>query len=106
MNLIKTLKSKFESLIDRVDDYRITHVLVTVTGNKINCMESIDLYSDEDRIIVAKCRIGIKTKLVTINANNVEYTIENFEGKTWSQLNGIAFNGETKIEVDDNRMFG
>ena len=43
---------------------KITHTLVTVTGDRIDCYESVELLSDEDIIVVAKVKVDGKTQLL------------------------------------------
>ena len=68
----------------------ISHILITKIGDKIKCLDSIELYdSEENKIIVAKCHIRLKTKLVTINFENVEYIIESYTDDIWNNLLNI-----------------
>lgn len=97
---INNCRSEINSLLDRIRGKEITHTFVTVDGDKIKCIDSIELYSDETKIIIAKCQIGLKTSLVTINEENIRYTIEDFDDEVWKTLRNMPTNFETN-ETDD-----
>ena len=58
--LITNCKCKINSLLNRARGKEITHIIITTSGRKIKCYESIELFSDETKILVAKCLIKMK----------------------------------------------
>lgn len=108
MNKIKSLinncKSEINSLLNRVMGEGITHIIIT-NGNKIKCYESIELFSDETKIIVAKCLIKMKKRIITINDNNIDYISEKYNNDIWNQMINITNTNDDEI-IDDNRLYG
>ena len=102
--LINNCQCEINSLLDRVRDKEITHIIVTTNGTKIKCYESIELFSDEIKIIVAKCLVGMKDKIITINDDNVEYILEKYNNDVWNQVMNIA-NIDNVDEKTDDRNY-
>ena len=101
--LINNCKSEINSLLDRVKGKEITHIIVTTDGNKIECYESIELYSDETKILVATCKIGNKKSVITINGDNINYIYEKYNNDTWNEILNIA-NIDNSIIMKDYTM--
>lgn len=99
MNKIKLLindcKCEINSLLDRVRGKEITHIIVTINGDKIKCYESIELYDNEIKIIVAKCLIGLKQRIIIITDDKIDYIFENYNDDVWNQVKSI-------INIDDS----
>ena len=102
--LIINCKSKVKSLLSRIRGKEITHTLVTNNGDKIKCSESIELYSNETKIIVAKCLRGIKEYIITINSDNIDYVLEKYDDDVWDQILNITVN--TDDNVVEDRLYG
>lgn len=108
MNKIKSLvlncKSKINSLLNRVKGKEITHILMTTSGDKIKCHESIEVFSNEAKFMLAKCQIGIKQYIITIDDNNINYILEKYDDKTWNRVLNIGnIDDEETIE---NGLYG
>lgn len=99
-----TIKSKIESILDRIKPEEITHTIVTKTGHEIKCYSSIQLYEGEVKIIVAKCRIGLKDRLITILDDNIEYISESYNDEAWDSLINIQPVNEDNVK--ENRLYG
>ncbi len=98
LNIMNCL-CEINSLLNRIRGKEITHILVTNTGQKIKCVESIELFEGEIKIIVAKCQIGLKNHLITIYDDNVEYITEPYDDKTWNTIiNMKPMNNDVDIE--------
>jgi len=93
MNKIKLLitncKSEINSLLDRAKGAEITHIIVTVNGDKIKCYESVELFSDETKILVATCKIGNKKSIISIDSNNINYIYEKYNDNSWTEVLNI-----------------
>ena len=100
--LITNCKSKINSLLNRVRGKEITHIIVTSNGDKIKCYDSIELYDEENKIMVIKCQIGMKNCLITINSDNIEYTIEKYTDDIWNSILNMP---EIKNEIVDDRLY-
>ena len=99
------IKSKIISLLDRINGKDITHIIVTNNGHKIKCYESIELFSDETKITVAKCLIRMKQYMITINNENIDYILENYNDDIWNRLCNIG-NVSVSEENDDRSIYG
>ena len=109
MNIIKLIitnwKCEINSLLNRVRGKEINHIIVTTNGHKIKCYESAELYTNEIKIVVAKCLVGLKQYIITINDDNIDYILENYDDGIWDQVINIA-NQPENIESVDNRHYG
>ena len=103
--LINNCQCEINSLLDRVRGKEITHIIVTTNGTKIKCYESIELFSDEIKIIVAKCLVGMKDKIITINDDNVEYILEKYNNDVWNQVMNIANIDNVDEKTDDFSIY-
>lgn len=99
--LITNCKSKIKSLLDRVRGKEVTHIIVTTTGDKIKCIESTDLYDGDIKIVVAKCIIGSSEKILTINYDNIEYILENYNDNVWNVIINLPVNNSVDNENDN-----
>ena len=111
MNKIKLIitncKSEINSLLNRVRGKEITHIIVTTNGDKIKCSESVELFSDETVMIVAKCLNRMKQYIMTINNDNIDYILEKYDGDVWKQISNIANNNVNNDgEIIDDRLYG
>ena len=88
--LITNCKCEIKSLLTHVRGEEITHLIVTKDNNKIKCYESIELFSDETKFIAAKCLIGKKQHIITINDDNINYITEKYNDDIWNQIYNIG----------------
>ena len=100
-------KSEINSLLNRIRGKEITHIIITTNGDKIKCYESIELYSDEIKIIVAKCLVGIKDYIITINDDNIDYILEKYDDDVWNQIVNITNTNNNDVEKNyDYSIYG
>lgn len=101
-------KSEINSLLNRIRGKEITHIIITTNGDKIKCYESIELYSDEIKIIVAKCLINMKQYIITINDDNIDYILEKYDDDVWNQVvNIVSTNNDLVDEKNyDDSIYG
>ena len=95
-----------KNIVDYLRGNKVTHSFITVTGDKIDCYDSVELLSDEDVIIVAKAKVDGKTKIVTINQMNIQYTVEVFEADTWNQITGLLGVDEPEKVKETSVLYG
>lgn len=86
---VTNYKSKINSLLNRVRSKEITHIIVTNQG-KIKCYESVELFSGETKITVAKCLIKMKQYIITIDSDNIDYILEKYDDGIWNQICNIS----------------
>ena len=94
-------KTQIVSLLNRIRGKDITHVIITKSGNQIECYDSIDLYDDENKIIIAKAKIKNRDRLITINDDNIDYMLEDFTENTWNEIMKYALL-EPAQQIEDN----
>lgn len=99
--LISNCKSEIKSLLTRVMGKEITHILVTTDGKKIRCIDSLELFDNENKIYVAKCLKGLKYNITTINSENVEYIMENYNCDIWDTICNI---NPMNTDIDDENI--
>ena len=99
--LINNCRSEINSLLTRVMGKEVTHIMVTITGKKIKCVESLELFNGENKIYVAKCLNRLKYNIITINSENVEYIIETCDNDIWNMLCNI---NPVNTNVDDENI--
>ena len=104
--LITNCKSKINSLFNRIQNKEIAHIIITTKGDKIKCIDSIELFSDETKFIVAKCVRKFKYQIITINNDNVAYILEKYDQDTWDKVLNITNVNEIDETCDDNRLYG
>lgn len=95
-----------ESLIDFIRSDKITHTIITKSGNEIRCYDSVELYEGETKIIIAKSQIGLKNRLVTILDDDIEYITETYNDETWNSLLNIPRAETVKTEINENILYG
>ena len=101
--LINNCKSEINSLLGRIKDEEITHIIVTTDGNKIECYESVELFSDETKILVATCKIGNKKSIISVDSENINYIYEKYNKDSWNEILNIA-NTDNSIIMKDYTM--
>lgn len=93
-------------LIDRIFGREITHTLMTNTGRKIRCAESMELFDSENKIYVGKCLENLRYNIITINSDQVEYISEKFDEETWSMICGINPLDTNADDENISRFYG
>lgn len=94
--------NKIISLFNKKNE-SITHTIVTTSGTKIKCCDSVELFSDETKIIVAKCLVNRKYNIITINDDKIDYILENYNDDIWNQL--LNMNITEITEIEDDRLY-
>lgn len=98
---ISNCKCEINSLLNRVKGKEITHIIVTTNGTKIKCYDSVELFSEEIKIIVAKCLVNRKDNIITINDDKVDYILEEYNDEIWNQVINIANCERVNEKIDD-----
>lgn len=101
--LITNCWGEIISLLDRVRGKGITHIIIT-GGKKIKCYDSIELFSDETKIVVITSLIGLKKKIITIDYDKIDYICEKYDDDIWNSVMNITCN--TKEEIVEDRLYG
>ena len=95
----------FNKIINKIKN-EITHTIITVSGKRIKCYDSLELYDfNENKLIVAYAKIKGKRKLVTIKDQNVDYMIENFNWDVWNELVALTQMTDSDGEKKENKDY-